>query len=56
MQRSIVLVDGLLAYRMQRAAAARSNSIGREVLMLPQLAARLCGEFIEMGSPRYSIP
>jgi PD-(D/E)XK nuclease superfamily protein len=56
MQRSIVLVDGLLAYRMQRAAAARSNSIGREVLMLPQLAARLCGEFIEMVSPEVLYP
>ncbi len=56
MQRSVVLVDGLLAYRMQRAAAARSNSIGREVLMLPQLAARLCGEFIEMASPEVVYP
>lgn len=56
MRRSVVLVDGLLAYRMQRAAAARSNSIGREVLMLPQLATRLCGGFVEMASPEVLYP
>jgi hypothetical protein len=55
-QRQTVVVSGLLAYRMHRAAAARSNAIGREVLMLPQLAARLCGGFIEMAPPEVLFP
>lgn len=56
MQRKTVIVSGLLAYRMQRAAAARANAIGLEVLMLPQLAARLCGGFVEMASPEVLFP
>lgn len=45
-----------LAYRMQRAAAARANAIGLEVLMLPQLAARLCGGFVEMAPAEVLLP
>lgn len=56
MQRQTVIVSGLLAYRMQRAAAARANAIGLEVLMLPQLAARLCGGFVEMASAEVLFP
>lgn len=56
MQRQTVIVSGLLAYRMQRAAAARANAIGVEVLMLPQLAARLCGGFVEMAPPEVLFP
>ncbi|MEO8756973.1 MAG: PD-(D/E)XK nuclease family protein [Devosia sp.] len=41
---------------MQRAAAARVNAIGCEVLMLPQLAARLCGGFVEMAPPEMLFP
>ncbi|MER8569070.1 PD-(D/E)XK nuclease family protein [Mesorhizobium sp. M0924] len=55
-QRQTVLVSGLLAYRMHRAAAAREDAIGREVLMLPQLAARLCGGFIEIAPPKVLFP
>lgn len=56
MQSQTVIVSGLLAYRMQRAAAARANAIGLEVLMLPQLAARLCGGFVEMTPPEVLFP
>ncbi|RUY22836.1 PD-(D/E)XK nuclease family protein, partial [Mesorhizobium sp. M7A.F.Ca.US.001.04.2.1] len=56
MQRQTVIVSGLVAYRMQRAAAARANAIGLEVLMLPQLAARLCGGFIEIAPPEVLFP
>lgn len=43
--RSTHIVDGLLALRSARAAAARSGAIGREILTLPILAARLVGGF-----------
>jgi hypothetical protein len=56
MQRQSVIVSGLLAYRTQRAAAARANAIGLEILMLPQLAARLCGGFVERASPEVLFP
>lgn len=38
------------------APAARANAIGLEVLMLPQLAARLCGGFVEMAPPEVLFP
>ena len=56
MQRQTIVVEGLLAYRMQRAAAARANAIGREILMLPQLAARLDGSFVEAAPPEVLYP
>lgn len=56
MQRQTVIVSGLLAYRMQRATAARANALGLEILMLPQLAARLCGGFVEMAPAEVLFP
>ncbi|PPQ19412.1 hypothetical protein CV770_10420 [Bradyrhizobium sp. AC87j1] len=44
--RSTLVVDGPLAIRMQRLAAARQGNIGREILTLPLVAARLAGGFI----------
>lgn len=41
--RSTHIVDGLLALRSARAAAAISGAIGREILTLPLLAGRLAG-------------
>ncbi len=43
--RSTHVVDGMLALRSARAAAAREGAIGREVVTLPLLAARLVGGF-----------
>jgi PD-(D/E)XK nuclease superfamily len=45
-KRSTVVVDGPLALRMQRLAAAREGRIGRELLTIPLMAARLAGGFI----------
>jgi hypothetical protein len=45
MIRSTLIVDGPLALRMQRLAAAREGAVGREILTLPLLAARLAGGF-----------
>jgi hypothetical protein len=44
--RSTLVVDGPLAMRVQRAAAAREGRVGREILTLPLVAARLAGGFI----------
>lgn len=44
--RSTLVVHGPLAMRMQRLAAAREGNIGREILTLPLVAARLAGGFI----------
>jgi hypothetical protein len=44
--RSTVVVDGPLALRTQRLAAAREGAIGREIVTLPLLAARVVGGFI----------
>ena len=44
--RSTFIVDGPLALRSQRLAAAREGAIGRDILTLPLLAARLAGGFI----------
>ncbi|WP_426532769.1 PD-(D/E)XK nuclease family protein [Bradyrhizobium sp. McL0615] len=40
-----VIVEGSLAHQMRRAAAARANECGLQILGLPQLAARLAGAF-----------
>jgi hypothetical protein len=45
MIRSTMVVDGPLALRMQRLTAARQGVIGREILTLPPMAARLAGGF-----------
>ncbi len=51
--RSTLVVDGPLAIRMQRLASAREGRIGREILTLPLVAARLAGGFIApVGSDR----
>jgi hypothetical protein len=44
--RTIFIVDGPLALRSQRLVAAREGAIGRDILTLPLLAARLAGGFI----------
>ncbi len=51
MQRWTVIIAGPLAYRMRRAAAARSRELGLEILTLPGLAARLAGGFVQPASP-----
>jgi RecB family exonuclease len=43
--RTTHVVDGMLALRSARAAAARERAIGREIVTLPLLAARLVGGF-----------
>lgn len=43
--RTTHVVDGMLALRCARAAAARGGAIGREIVTLPLLAARLVGGF-----------
>jgi hypothetical protein len=45
MIRSTLVVDGPLALRMQRLEAAREGAIGREIMTLPLMAARLAGGF-----------
>ncbi len=45
MKRCTVVVDGPLAFRMRRLAAARDRDLGLEIFTLPLLAARLAGGF-----------
>src|SRR5437660_1325655 len=45
-ERSTLVVDGPLALGMQRLVAAREGRVGREILTLPLLAARLAGGFM----------
>lgn len=54
--RQTLVVEGSLAYRTQRAAAASAGAIGREVLTLPQLAARLAGGFVELAGSDVVFP
>lgn len=51
-----VIVDGPLALRMQRLTAAREGAIGRQILTLPLLAARLAGGFIAPASQEILYP
>jgi hypothetical protein len=44
--RRTVVVEGPLAFRMRRIAAARQGEAGVQIMTLPQLAARLAGGFI----------
>lgn len=55
-QRSTLIVEGPLAMRMQRAAAARAGAIGREIVSLPQVAARLAGGFQRAAGPEHLYP
>src|SRR5712691_2614563 len=43
--RRTVVVEGPLAFRMRRLAAARGSEAGQQILTLPLLAARLAGGF-----------
>ena len=45
MDRRTVIVEGPLAFRMRRIAAARQAEAGVQVMTLPRLAARLAGGF-----------
>jgi hypothetical protein len=45
MKRRTVVVEGPLAFRMRRLAAARSSESGLQIMTLPLLAARLAGGF-----------
>ncbi len=45
MNRRTVIVEGPLAFRMRRIAAARQGEAGVQIMTLPQLAARLAGGF-----------
>ncbi|RRH90105.1 hypothetical protein EH240_33415 [Mesorhizobium tamadayense] len=45
MIRQTVVVEGPLAFRMRRIAAARRGETGVQILTMPQLAARLAGGF-----------
>lgn len=54
--RSTLIVDGPLALRMQRMAAARAHIVGREIFSLPQLASRLAGGFLRLAGPEELYP
>lgn len=47
MKRRTVVVEGPLAFRMRRIAAARRGETGVQILTMPQLAARLAGGFTQ---------
>ncbi|RWB51048.1 MAG: PD-(D/E)XK nuclease family protein, partial [Mesorhizobium sp.] len=51
-----VVVDGPLALRMQRLDAAREGAVGRQILTLPLLAARLAGGFTAPASQEILYP
>lgn len=50
------VVDGPLALRMRRLDAARAGAIGRQILTLPLLAARLSGGFIAPATQEILYP
>lgn len=52
MKRRTVVVDGPLAYRMQRIAAAQEGALGVQILSIPLLAARLAGGFLRPAEPQ----
>ena len=54
--RSTLIVEGPLALRMQRAAAARAHIIGREIVSLPQAASRVAGGFLRLAGPEELYP
>jgi hypothetical protein len=47
MNRRTIIVEGPLAYRMRRLAAARRAEAGVQIMTLPQLAARVAGGFTQ---------
>lgn len=46
MRRRTLIVEGPLAFKMRRAEAARAGAFDLEIMMLPQMAARLAGGFV----------
>jgi RecB family exonuclease len=50
MKRRTIVVEGPLAFRMRRIAAARDGELGIQIMTLPLLAARLAGGFIQPAS------
>jgi hypothetical protein len=52
MLRRTVIVDGPLAFRMRRLAAARDAEAGLQIMTLPALAARLAGGFLRPAGPQ----
>jgi PD-(D/E)XK nuclease superfamily len=56
MERHTVIVEGTLAFRMQRVAAARAGDHGRDVATLPLLGARLAGGFSRPADHAILIP
>lgn len=54
--RSTFVVDGPLALRSQRLAAAREGAVGRDILTFPLLAARLAGGFLAPASTDVLLP
>lgn len=56
MQRRTVIVEGPLAFRMRRLAAARNKEIGLQIMTLPLVAAHLAGGFIRPAGPEHLEP
>lgn len=56
MQRRTVIVEGPLAFRTRRLAAARNSEIGLQILSLPLLAAHLAGGFVRPAGPEHLEP
>ena len=50
------VVEGSLAPQMRRAAAARANACGLQIMNLPQLASRLAGGFTASITAEYWDP
>jgi hypothetical protein len=50
MKRRTIVVEGPLAFRMRRIAAARDGELGIQIMTLPLLAARLAGGFVQPAS------
>ena len=53
---STLIVDSPLAFRSQRIAAARQGAVGREILTLPLVAARLAGGFLAPAGTDHLYP
>jgi hypothetical protein len=56
MKRRVIVVNGPVAFRMQRLDAARAHDIGLEILTLPLLATRLAGGFCGLAERELLAP
>jgi hypothetical protein len=56
MKRHTVVVEGTLAFRMQRVEAAQMGDHGLDVATVPLLAARLAGGFIRPADRATLVP